>query len=423
MTLTRTTDPRHRVRELQTELAEARDEQVSARAARDQMRAEFARNGGDVPTDGPAGRRVQRCLERLEAADDRVEALTDEQTSLLGAFTGAQRNGNRNVARAGEGPFEDGWAQLAAQIDPAAGQFQAEVSLGELMKPSMYGATTITPSSGLVAPAYEVPGVQAMARDTRFIYPWLRAQEVDRGDLAVQSFEQRAPRTVSGSIERDPVATTEKAKLALALELVNPPLKQLAVLADAVPNALFDATAGLGDLAGGEGLLVDWLRAECSFQLSRALDAHIMAQFVAAKASIAFGETGTGLITQIRNAVSAHRALGASPSIIVVTPKLAAELDSLEDAQKRPIFATRDTGGASPLFGLTIVETVTAETHAPLLIDPSIVGVNYYSVGSVLIDPFSESKSNRSTLRMEANDLFHIRDFNGAYVLSKEALK
>src|SRR5262249_44571406 len=161
-----------------------------------------------------------------------------------------------------------------------------------------------------------------------------------------------------------------------------PSLKQLAVLAPEVPSKLFDAVAGLGDLspmaaATGGGLLLDWLRAEMAYQLNRALDAHVMAQLIAAKPG--FGETGTGIINQIRQAIREHRALGANPTILVASPKLAAELDTYETTTKDFPMGTRATGSASPLYGLNIVELGGgASEHAPVLVDPTILGVNYY---------------------------------------------
>jgi hypothetical protein len=168
------------------------------------------------------------------------------------------------------------------------------------------------------------------------------------------------------------------------------------------------------------GLLLEWLRGELGFQLDKALDAHTLAQIVAAKP--AFGLTGVGLITQIRNAVSAHRALGASPTILAVPPKTAVELDSLEDAQKRPIFPLGVVGGSSPLFGLNVVE-LQSEEHSPLLIDPAVLGLVYTSLATILVDPFTQSSSNLVSVRLELDALFHVRDVSGVYSVGKEATK
>ena len=134
------------------------------------------------------------------------------------------------------------------------------------MVPPALAATTITPSSGLTAPAYEVGGIVPIARDTRFLYPLLRSQQVEQGDMAIQEFKQVGERKVSGAIERDPVATTEKAKLALSLELATPP-QAARDLRGHVPSKLFDAVSGLGDArrdrtcrSGPAALLLDWLR-------------------------------------------------------------------------------------------------------------------------------------------------------------------
>jgi hypothetical protein len=368
-------------------------------------------------------RRAQAAKQAHEQAKQELDEAKGAQGAALGTL--AENGAGLKRQLTGEGAYVDGWQRLASSIDVSKGVFQASVSLGELMKGPPLAATSITPPSGLTAPGFEVEGITPLARDVRFLTPHLRSQQVDQGDLAIQSFEQHGSRAVSGAVERDPVATTEKAKLALGLELVTPPLKQLALIADGTPEKLFSGVQGLGDSAGTAapltgGLLLEWLRGELQYQLDLSLDSHVMSQLVASKP--AFGLTGTGLITQIRNAVSAHRALGASPQILAVPPKTAVELDSLEDANKRPIFPLGVVGGASPLFGLTIVE-LQSEEHAPVLLDANVIGLTYFSLATLLVDPFSESKKNQVSVRLEYDVLFHVRDVSGCYVLSKEALK
>jgi hypothetical protein len=412
---------------LRRRLAAARDQQLAARREAASALAAYER-AGCPPQGSPECRTAEEAKERRRQAELSVAQIEGEQKASLVQLS---NDGAGVSGVGGNGPMldsvsGDGWQQLVEGLKPTARGIEASVPLDSLMRPPTLATTSLTPSSGLSAPAYEVEGIVPLARDTRFgLTQNLRSQQVEQGDLALAEFRQVGTRTVTGAIERDPVATSEKAKLATSIELVTPSLKQLAIIQDGVPSKLFDAVQGLGDSASpaalpGAGLLLEWLRSELQYQLNRALDAHIMAQLIAAKP--AFSETGTGKITQIRNAISAHRALGAMPTVLVASPKLAAELDSLEDSNKRPVFATRDTGSASPLFGLTIVE-ITSEEHAPVLLDPMVIGLTYFSLGTLFINPFTKATTNQVDVRLEFDTLFHVRDVSGAYVVSKEALK
>jgi hypothetical protein len=51
------------------------------------------------------------------------------------------------------------------------------------------------------------------------------------------------------------------------------------------------------------------------------------------------------------------RATGANPTIAVLNPTDAASLDLEADAG-RCVFATRDTGSSSPLWGLRVIERI-----------------------------------------------------------------
>jgi hypothetical protein len=393
----------------------ARDQHAAARAAWERA--------GEPGEGSPEYLRWERGKEAVDQATHDLARAEGEQRGVLGRYA----KGNGDGPRTGDGPLTNGWERLATELRSTPQGIEASVPLDSLLKPPAYGAIGVTPAAGWTAPSYEVEGVVPIARDVRFLYPLLPSQQVEPGDLGVQELKQTGKREATGAVERDPMATTAKAAYASGITLVQEPLKQLAIYADSVPSKLFDAAQGLGDGPGmaapalGPGsLLLAWLTTDLGYMLERAYDAHDLAQIVAAKP--AFGLTGTGLITQIRNAVSAHRALGANPSILAVPPKTAIELDSLEDAQKRPIFPTGVVGGASPLFSLNVVE-LQSEEHAPILIDPTILGVNYYSLGTLLVDPFSKAQTNQVNVRLEFDVLFHVRDVSGAYALSATALK
>jgi hypothetical protein len=179
-------------------------------------------------------------------------------------------------------------------------------------------------------------------------------------------------------------------------------LVQQAVIIPDVSNAVLESVPSLRAFLNGEGV----------FQLNKSLDSHAMSQIVAAAPP--FGMTGTELITKIRNAVATMRAQGANPTVAVLNPTDAATLDLQADAGGF-VFATRDTGSASPLWGLRVVERIGAGTEAPYLLDPGMLGRFYLGTLRFEVDPYTGFKKNLSTLRLEIKSLFHVRDAKGAH--------
>jgi hypothetical protein len=112
--------------------------------------------------------------------------------------------------------------------------------------------------------------------------------------------------------------------------------------------------------------------------------------------------------------VSAARANGANPSLLVVDADTAVALDTFTTgADDAYAFLTSATGSASPLWGLQVVELPVATD--PLLIDPQLLGVFYGATGRLDVDPYSGFDTNVSRVRAEVEVLFHVRDASGAY--------
>ncbi len=189
------------------------------------------------------------------------------------------------------------------------------------------------------------PTIVPMGYDRRWLYPNLVRQDLGNA-LSIQDFTQTA-RTVVGTVERSAVAATDKATLNTTTTLANEAVKQEAIVLDAIPVALLESVNGLRE----------WFQAEGEFQIQKAIDTHVFAQIVAAAPP--FGNTGTGLVAQVRNAVAAMRAEGANPDVLVLNATDAAALDLTADAGGY-IFPTRDTGVSSPLWDLKVVERTSA---------------------------------------------------------------
>jgi hypothetical protein len=247
-------------------------------------------------------------------------------------------------------------------------------------------------------------GIVPIGRDSRFVYPLLPAESAGTA-LVVQDFKQTA-RTLTGTVKRSPTATTDKATVDVTLTSVIESMQQFAVIIPDIPNAMFGAVSQLSSFLATEG----------QFQVSKAIDQHVFAQIAAATPPS--GLTGADLIAQVRNAVSAHRALGANPTLLVLNPTDAASLDLATD-DGGYVFRTGSVGSSSPLWNLRVVESTDTDI-APHLIDVDMLGVLYLGQIEYAANPYSSFRKNLTDLRVEVTGLYHVRNATGAYVIEAE---
>jgi len=79
------------------------------------------------------------------------------------------------------------------------------------------------------------------------------------------------------------------------------------------------------------------------------------------------------------------------------------------------VFALRDTGDSSPLWGLrVVVRAGTTGTEPPLVVDTRRVGVLYLGTLAVDLDPYAgvggaNFRKNLVDIRAEQNALMHVR--------------
>jgi hypothetical protein len=327
----------------------------------------------------------------------------DEVERLKGAIE-VERFGNSIGAAdisqpQGPGGF-GGWAGLARGIDLRAGKTKSVARLESVLRRKDL--------TGAAVPAgyRPVEGVTVqMGYDNRFVYPLFQRAPLTAENLSITDWRQTGARTVTGSIERDPFSTGEKATLDLTVEHTSEDVRQVAVVIEDVPNAVVN----------GSQTLMQFLRSEGQLQLDLAIDAHVLAQIDAAVPPT--GQDGANLIEQTRNAISAMRLVGSNPTTLILSPDDAADLDLFQTGSDDAfVFPTRDTGTSSPLFGLRIVES--ASVVDPMLIDPVRSGVLYSGEVALTSDPYSGFSRNTTTLRIEGNVLFHIRDINGVYIVA-----
>lgn len=195
----------------------------------------------------------------------------------------------------------------------------------------------------------------------------------------------------------------------MTVTAVNTAVRQVALILDAIPNQILESMTGFRAFADSE------LR----FQISKAIDTHV---YTNVNTGATFSTTGTGLIAQLRNAVSAMQANGFSPDLAVLNPTDAAALDlATTGADAQYVFALRDTGDSSPLWGLKIVtRTSAAGNEPPLLVDTSRIGQLFLGLMRIDLDPFAgvsgaNFENNTTDLRAEVNVLMHVRSAKAAH--------
>jgi hypothetical protein len=424
-----------RLREVQGNMGELREQVAQARRADDTaqrtlIEASERPNFGRI-TESPEYRERERARAALRVAEEQLAAAQKEEHDLLtdprvNAYGGGPRHRAGADPRDAEGPGQDEWERVLSSWHVGARGLEAPVDVGRVIRPpgSPFAATTITPASELPAPGYEVSGIQPLGRDERFLLAALLQLKIEPGDMAVQALTQTGKREVEGTIERDPIAKTEKAKSKDALTLETPKVKQFAIRKEGLPDKLFYVTDGLGDTAGlpapAGGALLQWARDELTYDLRVASDLHVFSQLIAAKppflAKAPSFKTPKGAITAIEESLSAHKALGGKPTVLAAGPKVATELKTLLDTTERPI----PIGALLAERGLTLIEV--QEEHDPVLIDVGRVGCFYYSPGTLLVNPYSGAPKNEVEVRVEYDALFHCRDANGAFSISEKAM-
>ncbi|MCU1359960.1 MAG: hypothetical protein JWN99_1249 [Ilumatobacteraceae bacterium] len=267
----------------------------------------------------------------------------------------------------------------------------------------VFAKANVFPASTVLSPVGS-NGIAVFGQDTRFLWPNLPS--VDAGnDTAVSDFVQSA-RSLTGTVQRAIDATTTKANVDTTIAATVEAIAQFAVTINSVPNIVLQSVPQMTAFLSGEG----------QFQVSKALDDHVLAQIVAA--TPAFGKTGTTTIDKVRNAIAAMRALGANPNVLVVNPTDAAALDLFRvggsTTTDGPYAFDTSSAPSHPLWGLKIVERIGGGSDPMYLLDTAMLGVLYVGQVRFDADPYSGFKSNTTTLRVETNALMHVRNVQGA---------
>src|SRR5207249_8823996 len=117
---------------------------------------------------------------------------------------------DRNGPRSGDGGM-NAWAQAAHELDLPSGRTRIDRHADNFLSPP-FAAVKVTPGESLTQPSYMAPFIEK-GMDLRFLFPSFPRTPLEHGELAIWDYRQKGSRTVTGEIERDPVAATEKATL------------------------------------------------------------------------------------------------------------------------------------------------------------------------------------------------------------------
>ena len=378
------TEVEGRLRSLREEKARARKVAEVAKAA-----VVAVPDGED---DNAQYQAAQEAVNAVKAIDEKIEQVHEEQLALL-------RTAGGPMAWSGG----DGWADAARRLDLQDGQFRVDLAGGSLLQKPMAATTAQFEIGGGRVQSVRVPTV-VPPQDRRFLYPAFPQQGLDVETLSIVDFRLTSEPGLTG-VERDPTSTAEKAVLDIDVDVETNDIRQFAVTIDEVPVKLFDVEPALREFLGREG----------RYALDKALDAHVIAQIEAATPPS--GSSGPMLIEQARNAVASSRALGANPTVLALNPTDAAALDlTTTGADSAYVFATRDSGSASPLWSLEIRESTTVTD--PLVIDPLLAAVLYIGNASILVDPYTGMKRNVVDIRIEFEAFLHVRDVSGLWTIA-----
>ena len=393
-------DIRPQLQEVEDRLRSLREERARSIKVREAARSAAA-SAPEGDEGEPQFAAARAAVEAVQQIDGQIERVTERQTELL------RRLGDMEAGRSGfSAPGVSGWETAARRLDISRGETRVDLAGGALLHRPM-AALNVSDFSGSGAAVLRTVA-QAAPQDRRFAYPALRQQQIGPGDLAVGGFTISFTTTgLSGltGLERDPLATDPKAELDANVDWEQKDLRQFAITMDDVPVKLLEAEDQLRALLEGE----------MQYRLDLALDQHVISGIGAATPPS--GSTGTGLIEQTRNAVAASRALGANPSVLLLNPEDAANLDLTKaTGSGEYVFAVRSEGSANPLWSLLIRESESITD--PILLDPALLGTLFVGTGTVLVDPYSSMERNVIRIRVEIEALAFVRDARGAYVIS-----
>jgi hypothetical protein len=365
-----------------SQLDQLRKKREELRASADEILTRSAEEERDLTSEESAQHRD--VVGQLRDLDDEIERILEQEVAEVRAKTTREPEVETRTL-AGE-ILKRGWD---LKKNPSV-----TIAADELVESRAQTLPAV--SSWARQPGVLVP----LGMDQRFLFPNLPTESAGQSST-VLDWKQSA-RTLTGTVNRVLSSVAAKATLDVTVAAVTEDIQQFAVVLAAIPNQILESIPAFTDFMNGEG----------AFQIAKALDTHVLAQIVAATPS--FSNTGTSQIDKVRNQIGTMRGNGANPSLLVLSPTDATTLDLSADAGGY-VFATRDTGTASPIFGCRVIERIGGGSDPMYLIDPDMLGRLYLGDMRFDVDPYTGFASNTTSLRVEVNAIFHVRNVQGAY--------
>jgi hypothetical protein len=368
------------------QLEDLRKKREELRASADEILVRSSEEERDLTSEESAQHRD--VVGQLRDLDDEIERILEQEVAEVRAKT--TREPEVQTRTLADRILERGWdlkknPRVVVPADELVG------SPVETRAQSLPAVSSWARLPGVIVP---------LGMDQRFLFPNLPTAPAGQAST-VLDWKQSA-RTLTGTVNRVLSSVAAKATLDVTVAAVTEDIQQFAVVLAAIPNQILQSIPAFTDYMNSEG----------QFQIAKALDTHVLSQIVAATPS--FSNTGTTLIDKIRTQIGTMRGNGANPTLVVLNPTDSTSLDLLADAGGYK-FPLRDTGTSSPLFGCRVIERIGGGSDPIYLIDPEMLGRLYIGDMSFDADPYTGFASNTTSLRVEVNAIYHVRNVQGAY--------
>jgi hypothetical protein len=246
-------------------------------------------------------------------------------------------------------------------------------------------------ADGSDANIQHIAGISSIGADARFAYPSFPS--VSLGNATSLTALVQTVRTLATPTDMDVSLTgsTTKPESVVTAAPVTVDAIMIAHVTELIPNALFKLPS-----------FSEFIQREMSFGLGRGIDSYLLAQLAAASGTVAHSQGTDTLFATYRNAIRVARAEGYSPNLAVMHPNDAADLDLLVDNDEH-FYGSGPQGspGFPSLWGMKVVESVSATEGYPILVDTQLFGKVYFGALEWAVNPFEEFRTNRSRGRLE----------------------
>jgi hypothetical protein len=370
------------------QLEDLRKKREELRASADEILTRSAEEERDLsPEESSEHRDV---VGQLRDLDDEIEQILEQEVAEVRAKT--TREPDVQTRTLADRILERGWdwKKNPRVTIPADDLFGPRAPI-ETRAQSLPAVSSWARLPGVIVP---------LGMDQRFLFPNLPTAPAGQAST-VLDWKQSA-RTLTGTVNRVLSSVAAKATLDVTVAAVTEDIQQFAVVLAAIPNQILQSIPAFTDYMNSEG----------QFQIAKAIDTHVLSQIVAATPS--FANTGTTLVDKIRTQIGTMRGNGANPTLVVLNPTDSTALDLLADAGGYK-FPLRDTGTSSPLFGCRVIERIGGGSDPIYLIDPEMLGRLYLGDMAFDVDPYGGFASNTTSLRVEVNGIYHVRNVQGAF--------